>query len=99
MNQLEQQDSVYYTSRTDKPRRLNAPPERDKDDYRRNRDWRNGISKRHKHRCEACGGIVHERGKHLAPAVVRMLQAKTEREAARAAACGYGTGQDTPGNQ
>lgn len=68
-------------------------------DQQDQRDWRSGISKRHRITCRQCGGLIHERGRHFRPEQVAPLLAKLAREAARAAACGAGqvvqAGQDT----
>lgn len=60
--------------------------------YDRKRDWKNGVPKPHRYPCPLCAGLLHPRGRHFSPGHVQLFLAKMEREAARAAACGYGTG-------
>lgn len=56
------------------------------------RTWRQGRSKPHKYPCARCGGRLHAPGKHFSIGSLQAMEAKASREAARAAACGFGTG-------
>lgn len=70
---------------------MNQEQGNDKNGYGRKRDWRNGRSKGHKLPCQRCGGRLHEPGKHFSAGSLLAMQAKAEREQARAAAaCGAG---------
>lgn len=91
LRHVNEQDSVYYTSRTDKPRRIDAPQQRDNGQDKQG--WRNGISKPHRIPCPLCGGLIHRRGRHFSPAHVKLLLSRQQRESERARSCGYQAGQ------
>lgn len=86
-----QDQQACSTRRVDRPHRSRL---KDTDAYGvEKRDWRQGVSKRHKVPCATCGGLLHARGFHLQPDHVKQLLAKKQREAERAAASGYQPGQ------